>query len=125
MLHVSSQEKEFVPCTEIVVQTDSSFPKKNQLSNNKNLEDLQPTKSKEILSLSDKFCGDDWDCLVCLKDSFYRKQNVGLAELFAALFTQFGQSDGYDNYKCSFSYSFQDSISKMQKRGKFGTAMSQ
>lgn len=69
-------------------------------------------------ALYDKYA-DDWEALIYVNDGIYDQKEISLGELFAALFMQFGESEGYDEYKCSFSYSFKVSLEKEGETNEF------
>jgi hypothetical protein len=49
---------------------------------------------------------EDYYFLMCLDTDVYDKYDFTLPKIYTALFTRFGKHNGYDDYKCSFSYCF-------------------
>ena len=48
----------------------------------------------------------DYYFLMVLDGSFYEKLDFTLPKIYTALYSQYGLHNGYDDYKCSFSYRF-------------------
>ncbi len=66
---------------------------------------------------------EDWDFLMFLDFHHYKKSNFNLAKMYVALFSVFGDHNGYDDYKSSFSYRFKLSIKKQDKTYTYGLNM--
>ena len=49
---------------------------------------------------------EDYYFLMVLDRVFYEKYDFSLPEIYTALYSQYGMHNGYDDYKCSFSYRF-------------------
>ncbi len=49
---------------------------------------------------------EDYGFLMYLDYNFYEKYDFTLPKIYTALYTLYGKHNGYDDYKCSFSYRF-------------------
>lgn len=54
----------------------------------------------------------DWELLMSLDLYVYSEYEFDLPRIYTALYTLFGPSNGYDDYKCSFAYDFRLSVEK-------------
>ena len=55
---------------------------------------------------------EDWALLMSLEHYVYSEYEFDLPRIYAALYTLFGPSNAYDDYKCSFAYDFRLSVEK-------------
>jgi hypothetical protein len=70
---------------------------------------------KEYFSLTkSKFAPlfEDYSFLFVLDRHIYEKYNFTLPKIYTALYTRYGLHNGYDDYKCSFSYRFRLTVYK-------------
>jgi hypothetical protein len=85
------------------------------LEKSKLLAKIEKISDQEYFSLTkNKFSplSEDYYFLMLLDREIYEKYNFSLPKIYAALYTRYGLHNGYDDYKCSFSYRFRLTIVK-------------
>ena len=76
---------------------------------------IEKISDQEYFSLTkSKFAPlfEDYYFLIRLDRAIYEKYHFNLPKIYAALYTRYGLHNGYDDYKCSFSYRFRLTVIK-------------